>query len=91
MNSVCEQYINKVHIPVCLMTEQLRFNKIFRESRAIHRHQRPCPTRGQVMQALGNQFLAGAALADQQHRSSERRGAARPLDRVEERQALTDE
>ena len=43
------------------------------------------------MQALGDQFLAGAAFADYQHRSIERRGAACPLDCVEERQALTDE
>ena len=43
------------------------------------------------MKALGDQFLAGAALTDHKDRTIERRGAARALDRVEERQALTDE
>ena len=43
------------------------------------------------MQALGDQLLARPAFADYQHGTIERRGTARPLDRVEERQALTDE
>ena len=74
-----------------LMTEQLGLDQIFGQRRAVHRHQRPRPARRQVMQPLGNQLLAGAALADYQHRAVERRGAARPLDRVEKGQALTDE
>src|SRR5437868_5748118 len=44
-----------------------------------------------MVQALGDQLLAGAALADDQHRPIERRGAARPFDRVEKGQALPDE
>src|SRR3990170_8102353 len=44
-----------------------------------------------MMQPLGDQFLAGTALADYQNRAVERRGAARPLDRVEEGEALPDE
>ena len=51
----------------------------------------PGPARRQMVQALGDQLLAGAALADDEHRAVERRGAARALDRVEERQALADE
>ena len=43
------------------------------------------------MQSLGDQFLAGAALADDEHRPVERRGAARALDRIEEWKALPDE
>ena len=43
------------------------------------------------MEALGDQLLAGAALADHQHRPVERRGAARPLDRVEEGGGLADQ
>jgi hypothetical protein len=44
-----------------------------------------------MVQALGNQLLAGAALSDHQHRAIERGGPARPLDRVQECQALADE
>ena len=51
----------------------------------------PAHATGQVVKALGDQFLAGAALADHQDRTIERRGAARALDRVEEGQALPDE
>ena len=51
----------------------------------------PGPARRQMVKALGDQLLAGAALADDEHRPVERRGAARPLDRVEKGQALADE
>ena len=43
------------------------------------------------METFGDQLLAGAALADDEHWPVERRSAARPLDRVEEGQALADE
>jgi hypothetical protein len=43
------------------------------------------------MQALGNQLLAGPALADHQHWAVERSGTARPLDSVEKSEALADE
>ena len=43
------------------------------------------------MDALGDQFLARTAFTDHKDRTIEGRGTARPLDRVEERQALTDE
>ena len=43
------------------------------------------------MEALGDQFLAGPSLADDQDRAVERRRAARPLHRVEECKALADE
>ena len=44
-----------------------------------------------MVEALGDQLLAGAALADDQHRPVERRGAAGALDRVEEGGGLADE
>jgi hypothetical protein len=44
-----------------------------------------------VMQALGDELLAGAALANDQDGPVERGGTARTLDRVEKRQALPDE
>ena len=74
-----------------LVAEQLRLDQIFRQRRAVHHDQRPRPAGRQMVEPLGDQLLAGAALADDQHRPVERRGAARPLDRVEERKALPDE
>jgi hypothetical protein len=40
------------------------------------------------MEPLGDQFLAGSAFADDQHGPVQWRGTARPLDRVEESEAL---
>ena len=74
-----------------LVAEQLGFDQIFGQRRAVHDDQRPRPARRQMVKPLGDQLLAGPALADDQHGPVERRGAARALDRVEERQALTDE
>ena len=74
-----------------LVAEQLGLDQIFGQGRAVHDDQRARPARRQMVKALGDQLLAGAALADDQHRPVERRGAARALDRVEERQALPDE
>jgi len=44
-----------------------------------------------LVQALGDQLLAGTALADHQDRPVEGGGTARPLDRVEKGEALPDE
>ena len=44
-----------------------------------------------MVQALGDQFLARATIADHQHRPVERRCPARALDCVEKGQALPDE
>jgi hypothetical protein len=44
-----------------------------------------------MMQALGNELLARAALSDHQDRTIEGRRAARALDRVEKRQTLPNE
>jgi hypothetical protein len=43
------------------------------------------------MEAFGDQLLASAALPNDEHRPVERRGTTRPLDRVEEREALPNE
>jgi hypothetical protein len=43
------------------------------------------------MEAFGHQFLAGAALADYEDWAVERGCTARPLDRIEDSVALTDE
>ena len=44
-----------------------------------------------MVEPLGDQFLAGSALVDYQSRAIERRGTARPLDRIEEGEALADD
>ena len=44
-----------------------------------------------MVKTLGDQFLARPPLADDEHGPIERRGTARPLDRVEEGEALADE
>jgi hypothetical protein len=44
-----------------------------------------------VVETLGDELLPGTTFADHQHGPIERRGTARPLDRVEERKALSDE
>jgi hypothetical protein len=44
-----------------------------------------------MVKSFGNQLLASAALADDEHWPVERRGAAGALDRVEEGQALANE
>jgi hypothetical protein len=74
-----------------LVAEQLRLDQSLRQSGAVHHHQRPVPARGKVVEALGDQLLAGAALADDEDRPVERRRPARPLDRVEERGGLADQ
>jgi hypothetical protein len=43
-----------------------------------------------MVEALGNQLLARTALSDHKDGTIERRSAARPLDRVEESEALAD-
>ncbi len=74
-----------------LVAEQFRLDQGLGQGGAVHRHQRPVPARREMVEALGDQLLAGAALADHQHRPVERRGAARPLDRVEEGGGLADQ
>ena len=74
-----------------LVAEQFRLDQSLGQGRAVHDDQRPVPAGGQVVQALGDQLLAGAALADDEHRPVERRGAAGALDRVEEGGGLADE
>src|SRR4051794_40846434 len=44
-----------------------------------------------MVQTFGNQFLARAALTDDEHWPVQRRSSACALDRVEKRQALADE
>ena len=50
------------------MTEQLALQQIVRDRRTVHRHQRAGPAAAVLVQGLGHQFLARAALAGDQHR-----------------------
>ena len=72
------------------MAEQFGFYEGFGQGGAVHDDQRFAPARGEVMKALGNQFLAGPALADHQHRAVEFGRAARQFDRVEKGEGLAD-
>ena len=49
-----------------LVSEELRLDQRFRQCGAIHHHQGAVPTTGKVVQPLGDQLLAGAALAEGQ-------------------------
>ncbi len=57
--------------------EQLGLHQAFRNRRDIDRDEGPARPRREVMDALGQQLLAGAGLATQQHRGIELRGAPR--------------
>ena len=74
-----------------LMAEKLGLDQRFGQRRAVHRHQRPVPAGGKMVETLGDQFLAGAALADHQHRPVEQRRPPRLLDRVEKGGRLADD
>ncbi len=73
------------------MAEQFGFDQGFGQRGAVHDDQGFAPARRQVMQPLGDQFLAGPALADHQHRAVEFGRAARQFDGVEKGQGLADE
>lgn len=51
-----------------LVAEQLGIQQVFIQRRAVKRDERPLPAVGEVVQTVGDQLLAGAALADHQHR-----------------------
>ena len=74
-----------------LVAEQLGLDQRLGQRRAVHDDQRVFPAVRQAVEALGDQLLAGAALADDEHRAAHRRGAAGALDRVEEGARLADE
>src|SRR5690606_14301705 len=74
-----------------LVAEQLGLDQRLGQRRAVHDHQRLFPAVRQAVKAFGDQLLAGAALADHQHRAPHRRRAAGALDRVEKGARLADE
>jgi hypothetical protein len=71
--------------------EQFGFDQRLGQGRAIHHHQGLVPARAQAMQAFGDEFLAGAALADHQHRTIERRRAAGAFERFQKGRRLADD
>src|SRR4051812_24199635 len=73
------------------VAEQLGFDQIFGQGGAVHDDQRARPARRQMVETFGDQLLAGAPLADNEHGPVERRRAARAFDRIEKCQALADE
>ncbi len=74
-----------------LMTKQFRLDQRFRQSGAVQRHQWLAPSRGEPVEALGYQFLAGSALADDKHRTTHCGSATGALDCVKEGAGLAEE
>jgi hypothetical protein len=72
------------------MAEQFRLDQILGQGGAIHHDERAGPPRAEVMETLGDELFARAALADHQHRPIGCCGTARPLDRIEHGIALAD-
>ena len=68
-----------------LVAEQLALEQGLRDRGGVQLDQRPLPARREVVQAGRDQLLAGAALADHQHRPVERRDARDLLHQIEER------
>ena len=56
-----------------LVPEQLALDEVWARSRRSSRQERPLPATDQVVDRLRGQFLAGAALAHQQHGRGGRR------------------
>jgi hypothetical protein len=73
------------------VAEQLRLDQRLGQGRAVEGDERAVPASGKMVQALGDQLLAGTPLADHQHRPVERRRAARALHRIEEGGGLAHE
>ena len=64
------------------MTEQFRFEERVADRGAIQFDELAFPAIGKIVQARGDQFLAGAAFADDQHRLVEGRRAGHILEDV---------
>ena len=50
------------------MTEQFRFDQLFRDGGHVQRHKGLLPARAVPMQGMGNQFFTGAGFSVDQHR-----------------------
>ena len=74
-----------------LVPEQLARHQLFREGRAVDDDERAPPSRAPGVHGAGEHFLAGTALAEQQHRRGAGRRAPRPLDGLADGGALADD
>ena len=63
------------------VAEQFAFQQAFAQRAAVDAHERAAAARAGLMDRLGDQFLAGAGLAQQQHRGIRARHLPRQLDR----------
>ena len=73
-----------------LDAEELALEQRLGQRGAVHRHQRPRPSRA-LMQQAGDQLLAGAALAPHQHVDAARRDALDHLEHPPYRRGLSDD
>ena len=74
-----------------LMPEQRALDQLGWQGAAVDRDQGPLPAGRQPMQALGQQLLAGARLAGEQHRRIEAGDRLEPRERLLHRRAAGDE
>src|ERR1700747_3401876 len=73
------------------MTEYLAFHQVLWKRTAINRNERSAGPRTQVMNRAGEDFLAGAGLARNQHRRIASRKSRDAPDFVKKRGALADD
>ena len=73
------------------VAEQLGFQDGLRQRRAIDLDQRLLPAAGQKVQPRCDQFLAGTALADDQHRLGQRRRPRDVLEHFQEGRGFPDD
>ena len=74
-----------------LVAEQLRLEQGLRQRGAVHRDEGLVPPRGEVVQPLGHQLLAAAALALDQHGAGDRRHLLDLDQHLLDRRALPDD
>ena len=73
------------------VAEQLAFDQRVADGRAVELRKLGIPTLGEVVQARGDEFLAGAPFADHQHRLVQRRRLGDLLQRREKGRRLADQ
>ena len=73
-----------------LVAEQFGIQKVFGQRPAVHFDEGLFPPRGQVVQALGDQFLAGAAFANDHDRALDQRRQRHPFKAFQPHRGLTD-
>ena len=75
----------------CFVPEKLGFQDRLGQCRAVDLYDAGFPAIGEVVQPRGDEFLAGAALPDDEHRFRQRRSAGHVLQHFEKHGCLADD